>query len=28
VNGEFIGGADILQEMYDAGELQELVAAK
>jgi monothiol glutaredoxin, grx4 family len=28
VNGEFVGGADILQEMYDAGELQELVAAK
>ena len=28
VNGEFVGGADILQEMYEAGELQELVAAK
>ena len=28
VNGEFVGGADILQEMYEAGELQELVGAK
>jgi monothiol glutaredoxin len=26
VKGEFIGGNDILMEMYNAGELQELVA--
>jgi monothiol glutaredoxin len=26
VKGEFIGGDDILREMYDAGELQQLVA--
>jgi monothiol glutaredoxin len=26
VRGEFIGGNDILMEMYDAGEVQELVA--
>ena len=26
VKGEFIGGNDILMEMYSAGELQELVA--
>jgi monothiol glutaredoxin len=26
VKGEFIGGNDILMEMYDAGELQQLVA--
>ena len=26
VKGEFIGGNDILMDMYDAGELQELVA--
>jgi monothiol glutaredoxin len=25
VNGEFIGGADILIEMYNSGELQELL---
>jgi monothiol glutaredoxin len=25
LKGEFIGGNDILMEMYDAGELQELV---
>ena len=24
VNGEFVGGSDILMEMYEAGELQEL----
>ena len=31
VNGEFVGGSDILREMYQAGELQKLldpVAAK
>jgi monothiol glutaredoxin len=26
VNGEFIGGCDILSEMFEAGELQELLA--
>ena len=26
VNGEFIGGSDILMEMYEAGELQPLLA--
>lgn len=25
VKGEFIGGSDIVSEMYEAGELQELV---
>lgn len=25
VNGEFIGGSDIIAEMFEAGELQELV---
>ena len=25
VGGEFVGGADILKEMYQAGELQELL---
>ena len=27
INGEFIGGSDILMEMYEAGELQPLLAA-
>jgi monothiol glutaredoxin len=27
VKGEFIGGADILTEMYNSGELQKLVKA-
>jgi len=26
VNGEFVGGCDILKEMYRAGELQQLLA--
>ena len=26
VNAEFIGGSDILQEMYDAGDLQKVLA--
>jgi monothiol glutaredoxin len=26
VNGEFVGGSDILMEMYQAGELQTLLA--
>jgi monothiol glutaredoxin len=25
VNGEFVGGSDIMYEMYQAGELQELL---
>lgn len=25
VNGEFIGGSDIMAEMYESGELQELI---
>jgi monothiol glutaredoxin len=28
VNGEFVGGCDILREMYQSGELQKLLAAK
>jgi monothiol glutaredoxin len=28
VNGEFVGGSDILREMYESGELQKLLAAK
>ena len=27
INGEFIGGADIVREMYQQGELQKLIAA-
>jgi monothiol glutaredoxin len=27
VNGEFVGGCDIMREMYQSGELQKLVAA-
>lgn len=27
VKGEFVGGSDIMMEMYQAGELQELVEA-
>jgi monothiol glutaredoxin len=26
VNGEFVGGCDIMKEMYQAGELQQLLA--
>ena len=26
LNGEFVGGCDILKEMYQAGELQQLLA--
>jgi len=25
VNGEFVGGSDILREMYQSGELQKLI---
>ena len=28
VKGEFVGGCDIVREMYQHGELQELLAAK
>ena len=28
VNGEFVGGADILREMFQSGELQQLLGAK
>jgi monothiol glutaredoxin len=27
VNGEFVGGADIIKEMYQSGELQKLLHA-
>ncbi|HUP07170.1 MAG TPA: Grx4 family monothiol glutaredoxin [Caldimonas sp.] len=27
VNGEFVGGSDIMMEMYQAGELQQTLAA-
>ena len=27
INGEFIGGSDIMMEMYESGELQQLFAA-
>lgn len=28
VNGEFIGGSDIMTEMYENGELQQVLTAK
>jgi monothiol glutaredoxin len=28
VNGEFVGGADIMREMYQSGELQKLFRKK
>jgi monothiol glutaredoxin len=28
VNGEFVGGSDIVREMYESGELQKLLAEK
>ena len=28
VNGEFVGGSDIMMEMYQAGELQQMLAGK
>jgi monothiol glutaredoxin len=28
VNGEFIGGSDILREMYQSGELQKLLQGR
>jgi monothiol glutaredoxin len=27
VNGEFVGGSDIMKEMYQSGELQKLLSA-
>lgn len=27
INGEFVGGSDIMMEMYQAGELQQVLAA-
>jgi monothiol glutaredoxin len=28
VHGDFVGGSDIMMEMFESGELQELLAAK
>ena len=28
VKGQFVGGSDIMMEMFESGELQQLVAAK
>ena len=28
VNGEFVGGSDIMMEMFESGELQQLLAAE
>ena len=28
VNGEFVGGSDIMMEMYQSGELQQMLAVK
>ena len=28
VNGEFVGGSDIMMEMYQSGELQQLLTAQ
>ena len=28
VNGQFVGGSDIMMEMFESGELQQLVEAK
>jgi len=28
VNGEFLGGSDIMMEMYESGELQQLLTAQ
>ena len=27
INGEFVGGSDIMREMYQSGELQQMLAA-
>ena len=28
INGEFVGGSDIMMEMYESGELQQLLATQ
>ena len=28
INGEFIGGSDIMMEMYESGELQQVIAGQ
>jgi monothiol glutaredoxin len=28
INGEFVGGSDIMMEMYEAGELQPMLASQ
>jgi monothiol glutaredoxin len=28
INGEFVGGSDIMMEMYQSGELQQMLAAQ
>ncbi len=28
IKGEFIGGSDIMMDMYDSGELQQVIAGK
>ncbi|MDQ6619074.1 MAG: Grx4 family monothiol glutaredoxin [Pseudomonadota bacterium] len=28
IDGEFVGGADIMREMYESGELQQILEAK
>jgi monothiol glutaredoxin len=28
VNGEFVGGSDIMMEMYESGEMQQLLGSK
>ena len=28
INGEFVGGSDIMMEMYESGELQQLIGAR
>jgi monothiol glutaredoxin len=28
INGEFVGGSDIMMEMYQAGELQQILGAQ
>jgi len=28
INGEFIGGSDIMAEMYEAGELQQMLSSE
>ena len=28
IKGEFIGGSDIMMDMYESGELQQVIAGK